>query len=52
MLCRWCTSNLKTKVISDYLKKYKEEGYTEYIGIAYDEQKELGIKDTHWLNMK
>ena len=44
MLCRWCTSNLKTKVISDYLKKYKEEGYTEYIGIAYDEPKRIRDK--------
>lgn len=44
MICRWCTSNLKTKVINDYLKKYKDEGYTEYIGIAYDEPKRIRDK--------
>lgn len=25
MLCRWCTSNLKNRVIDNYLKRYKEE---------------------------
>lgn len=44
MRCRWCTSNLKNKVIDDYLKKYKNEGYTEYIGIAYDEPKRIKDK--------
>lgn len=44
MFCRWCTSNLKNKVINDYLKKYKEEGYTEYIGIAFDEPKRIKDK--------
>ena len=44
MVCRWCTSILKTKVINDYLKEYKDEGYTEYIGIAYDEPKRIRDK--------
>lgn len=44
MRCRWCTSYLKTKVIDKYLKKYKEEGYTEYIGIAFDELKRVKNK--------
>ena len=26
MFCRWCTSNLKNRVIDNHLKKYKEEG--------------------------
>lgn len=25
IFCRWCTSNLKTKVINNYLKKYKKK---------------------------
>ena len=37
MLCRWCTSNLKTRTINNYLKQFEKEGYIEYIGIAYDE---------------
>lgn len=45
MRCRWCTSSLKNKVIDDYLKKYKEEGYIEYIGIAYDEQERIKEKE-------
>ena len=37
-LCRWCTTLLKTQVISKYLKqKYKNEEYIEYVGIAFDE---------------
>ena len=44
MFCRWCTSNLKNRVIDNHLKKYKEEGYVEYIGIAYDEQKRIKDK--------
>lgn len=44
MFCRWCTSNLKNRVIDNYLKRYKEEGYTEYIGIAYDEPKRIKNK--------
>lgn len=43
MLCRWCTSNLKTNVINKYLKAQNEE-YTEYIGIACDEPKRLKDK--------
>lgn len=35
MMCRWCTSYLKTSIIDKYLKKYDE--YVEYVGIAYDE---------------
>lgn len=27
IFCRWCTSNLKNRVIDNYLKKYKDEGY-------------------------
>lgn len=44
MRCRWCTSYLKTNVTSKYLKKYKQEGYIEYIGIAYDEPKRVKEK--------
>lgn len=36
--CRWCTTLLKNNVVNKYLKKYKDEGYIEYIGIAYDEK--------------
>ena len=43
MRARWCTTYLKTVVLDKYLKKYKEEGYIEYVGIAYDEQ--TRIKD-------
>lgn len=44
MRCRWCTSNLKNRVVDKYLKQYKSEGYIEYIGIAYDEQKRIKDK--------
>ncbi len=44
MRCRWCTSNLKNRVIDNYLKKYKTEGYVEYIGIAADETKRIKEK--------
>lgn len=44
MRCRWCTTILKNNVISKYLKKYEEEGYVEYVGIAYDEQKRIKDK--------
>lgn len=44
MRCRWCTTILKNNVIDKYLKKYEEEGYIEYIGIAYDEQKRIKDK--------
>ena len=40
---RWCTSYLKTNIIREYLKKYKEKEIIEYIGIAYDEQ--MRVKD-------
>ena len=42
--CRWCTTLLKNNVINKYLSKYKEEGYIEYIGIAYDEQNRMRDK--------
>ena len=44
MRCRWCTSNLKNRTIDSYLRKYKEEGYIEYVGIAYDEPKRIKEK--------
>lgn len=44
MFCRWCTSNLKNRVIENHLKKYKEEGYLEYVGIAFDEPKRIKDK--------
>lgn len=42
--CRWCTTLLKNNVINKYLSKYKQEGYIEYIGIAYDEQNRIKDK--------
>ena len=42
--CRWCTTLLKNNVVNKYLLKYKEEGYIEYIGIAYDEQDRIKDK--------
>lgn len=45
---RWCTSNLKKKVIKRYLTKYKDYNIIEYHGIAFDEPKR--IKDN--LNIK
>lgn len=42
--CRWCTTLLKNNVINKYLNKYKNEGYREYIGIAYDEQNRIKDK--------
>lgn len=44
MRCRWCTTLLKNNVINNHLKQYEEEGYVEYIGIAYDEQKRIKDK--------
>lgn len=44
MRIRWCTSNLKSNVINNYLKKYKDEGYIEYVGIAADEPKRIKDK--------
>lgn len=44
MFCRWCTSNLKTKVINNYLKKYEKNKYMECVGIAYDEPKRIKDK--------
>lgn len=43
--CRWCTTLLKNNVINKYLKKYKDEGYKEYVGIAYDEQERIKDKN-------
>lgn len=35
---RWCTSKLKTEVIANYLKEFREKyELIEYVGIAYDE---------------
>lgn len=39
--CRWGTSQ-KTKIINDYLKKYKD--FQQYIGIAVDEQNRIKDK--------
>lgn len=44
MRARWCTTLLKKQVINNYLKKYKDVGYIEYIGIAYDEPKRIKDK--------
>lgn len=43
--CRWCTTLLKNQVVDKYLSKYKQEGYKEYIGIAYDEQDRIKEKN-------
>lgn len=50
--CRWCTTLLKNNVINKYLKKYKDEGYKEYIGIAYDEQERMKNKNYPLINWK
>lgn len=42
---RWCTGYLKTNVIEKFKKELEEE-ITDYIGIAYDEQKR--IKNKHY----
>lgn len=52
MLCRWCTSNLKTQTINNYLKQFEKEGYVEYIGIAYDEPKRIKDKCYPLVNWK
>lgn len=44
MRARWCTTLIKNNVIDRHLKKYQDEGYVEYIGIAYDEQKRIKEK--------
>lgn len=38
---RWCTSKLKTEIISKHLKKYAGEEIIEYVGIAADETKRI-----------
>lgn len=38
---RWCTSNLKKKVIKRYLRKYKDYRIIEYHGMAFDEPKRI-----------
>lgn len=45
MRCRWCTTILKNNVIHRYLSNHKDEGYEEYIGIAYDEQERIKDKN-------
>ena len=52
MRCRWCTSNLKNRVIDNYLKKYQKEGCKEYVGIAYDEQKRIKDKEYPLVRME
>lgn len=42
--CRWCTTLLKNNVVNKYLKKYENQRYVEYIGIAYDEQNRIKEK--------
>lgn len=44
MRCRWCTSNLKTRSINNYLQQFRKEDYKEYIGIACDEPKRIKDK--------
>ena len=44
MRARWCTTLLKNNIINDYLRRYKDEGYIEYIGIACDEPKRIKDK--------
>jgi len=43
--CRWCTSVLKTKPITDYItEKYGNDDVLEYIGIAADEPNRIKNK--------
>lgn len=49
---RWCTTLLKNNVIDKYLKKYKEEGFIEYVGIAADEPKRIKDKCYPLVNWK
>ena len=52
MRCRWCTTLLKNKIINDFLNQFKEEGYIEYVGIAYDETKRVKDKEYPLVNWK
>ena len=45
MRARWCTTLLKNEVVKAYLKRYEDEGYIEYIGIAFDEQERARDKN-------
>lgn len=40
---RWCTLNLKTNLIKNYVKQYTDKGIEvhQYVGIAYDEPKRI-----------
>lgn len=38
--CRWYTT-YKTATIRKYLRQYADEGYIEYVGIAFDEQERI-----------
>lgn len=50
---RWCTSNLKDRLMERYLKqKYGKGNYIEYIGIAYDEQERMKNKSYPLVNWK
>lgn len=40
MWARWCTSELKTRVIDNFIKSLNDD-FTQYIGIAADEPKRL-----------
>lgn len=51
-VCRWCTRHLKVHVMDKYLRKYKDEGYVEYVGIAYDELHRAKNKQYPLINWK
>lgn len=46
MLCRWCTSMLKGRVIDNFIKSLNDD-YVQYIGIAVDEPKRLHRGNAH-----
>ena len=49
---RDCTEKFKKNPIERFLKQFKEEGVTQYIGIASDEARRCRISDRKWITYK